>query len=913
MASTPASSEVDPEEDAGEIRLDVHNTGQAAEYPDFAIIWSFLVNFKHLLHFPDLTLDNLEDGFNNHSPENGNVEMLVELYVKLLRRLGISVNVEKWEKSLLKVAKEHSMDCAWDLEQFGYEELKVSSKLELFKLLLESQFDQNEKLKSSVNKTFEADELRMQPIGRDLDGFIYWYHEDGANGVRLYTTEEDEVSCESWRLLARETDELASIVEYLETKSVVNPKEIALAKREEMKKKGEIKSPGKKRGRKSKKKESIQEEDYDDDNPCARCFSNVRPDSILLCDKCDAAYHTACLRPPLLTVPQGDWFCPFCQQLALLDILKEKKTRLAARLKLRQRQAKRLGFAGIDLNNILQRTSDDEEDLGIRRSGRSRKNVDYTFKEFEDDITSAVENDKKRFKGEEVNGEEKHLLFSKPAYESGNLERLHQRNTRRSRRLMDLDYESGSESPTSGYEYEGNSDEDVRRKSEALTGLRRTRRIIDEDDDDNDSKDGEDSTRTEGKKGNERDNEDSSKEKAVTSESKGNRKDDKKSDNERLKTSVNGGEAVKTNVASSGSEAEAVNIPPAHALHGNKIHPHSRIASVAPVARTQPLADVSKHRNPSSYPPEGIFPNPPNFEMFKPQFPTKQAPNYVGPNFGNVNLGTSTLTGNNFAGNGSGTRNISPSNVPGMSPGGPSFPGAQGVGAPNIRTNLGGPNMSGPNPTAPGYSSSNVNYPGTNLRGQNMSGTNFGETYAGGLNNVGTAIGANFGGPNFGGSNTTANGVGGGFGALKSPTQNIAGSFWTGQNNFNNMYNYSTPGGTPSPVSSPPGNQTLPPPYPAAARFTNSSQYGNYNQQFQGNSNLQNNYVVPQQSGNFSDSKFFPATPQQPPPPYPSGNSLNANFYGNRTQEGNVTGNQWTYPEGYGYYPGQGNAAGQSF
>lgn len=29
-----------------------------------------------------------------------------------------------------------------------------------------------------------------------------------------------------------------------------------------------------------KKKEEIQEEDYDDDNPCARCFSNVRPDSV---------------------------------------------------------------------------------------------------------------------------------------------------------------------------------------------------------------------------------------------------------------------------------------------------------------------------------------------------------------------------------------------------------------------------------------------------------------------------------------------------------------------------------------------------------------------------------------------------------------------------------------------------------
>ena len=46
---------------------------------------------------------------------------------------------------------------------------------------MECQFDQNDKLKSSVNKSFDADELRVQPIGRDLDGFIYWYHE-----VRLF-------------------------------------------------------------------------------------------------------------------------------------------------------------------------------------------------------------------------------------------------------------------------------------------------------------------------------------------------------------------------------------------------------------------------------------------------------------------------------------------------------------------------------------------------------------------------------------------------------------------------------------------------------------------------------------------------------------------------------------------------------
>lgn len=34
-----------------------------------------------------------------------------------------------------KVAKEHGLVCAWDLEQFGYQELEVSSKLELFKVV----------------------------------------------------------------------------------------------------------------------------------------------------------------------------------------------------------------------------------------------------------------------------------------------------------------------------------------------------------------------------------------------------------------------------------------------------------------------------------------------------------------------------------------------------------------------------------------------------------------------------------------------------------------------------------------------------------------------------------------------------------------------------------------------------------
>lgn len=134
----------------------------------------------------------------------------------------------------------------------------------------------------------------------------------------------------------------------------------------------------------------------------------------------------------------------------------------------------------------------------------------------------------------------------------------------------------------SGYEYEGNLDEDVWRKFEVFIGFWRIWRIIDEDDDDNDSKDGEDLMRIEGNKGNECDNEDSLKEKVVILELKGNWKDDKKLDNEWLKMSVNGGEVVKINVVSLGSEVEVgvVNILFVYVFYGNKIYLYLRIVFV---------------------------------------------------------------------------------------------------------------------------------------------------------------------------------------------------------------------------------------------------------------------------------------------------------------------------------------------
>ncbi|KAI8470384.1 MAG: condensin II non structural maintenance of chromosomes subunit-domain-containing protein [Monoraphidium minutum] len=54
------------------------------------------------------------------------------------------------------------------------------------------------------------------------------------------------------------------------------------------------------------------DEEEEDDIRCKSC-GKAQPDhNLLLCDGCDAAYHTTCLRPWLAAVPCGEWFCPGC-------------------------------------------------------------------------------------------------------------------------------------------------------------------------------------------------------------------------------------------------------------------------------------------------------------------------------------------------------------------------------------------------------------------------------------------------------------------------------------------------------------------------------------------------------------------------------------------------------------------------
>lgn len=62
-------------------------------------------------------------------------------------------------------------------------------------------------------------------------------------------------------------------------------------------------------------------EEAEDEYACQKCGKADHPEWILLCDSCDKGWHCSCLRPALMLIPEGDWFCPPCQHVGLFLFL----------------------------------------------------------------------------------------------------------------------------------------------------------------------------------------------------------------------------------------------------------------------------------------------------------------------------------------------------------------------------------------------------------------------------------------------------------------------------------------------------------------------------------------------------------------------------------------------------------------
>ncbi|XP_078121343.1 remodeling and spacing factor 1 [Sander vitreus] len=181
--------------------------------PNYAVICSFLERYGALLDLPELTFPQLERYLQDTSSVP---KLLVDLHVKLLRKIGKSVTADRWEKYLVKVCQEFNTTWAWELEQKGYKELPTECKTGILKYLCECQFDDNVKFKTAINEE-DPDKMRLQPIGRDKDGQMYWFQLDQDDNVRVYLEEQDDLDGSSWKCIVKDRNDLAEVVALLKT------------------------------------------------------------------------------------------------------------------------------------------------------------------------------------------------------------------------------------------------------------------------------------------------------------------------------------------------------------------------------------------------------------------------------------------------------------------------------------------------------------------------------------------------------------------------------------------------------------------------------------------------------------------------------------------------------------------------
>ncbi|XP_017293498.1 remodeling and spacing factor 1 isoform X2 [Kryptolebias marmoratus] len=185
--------------------------------PSFAEVCSFLERYGPALDLPEMTFPQMERYLRDTAAVP---KPLVDLHVKLLRKLGKSVTTDRWEKYLAKVCQELNSTWAWELEHKGYQEMSMECKSSILKYLCECQFDDNLKFKMLVNDE-DSEKMRLQPIGRDQQGLLYWLQLDQEQNIRLYTEEQDDLDGSTWKCIVRTRNDLAEALELL--KAQVEP------------------------------------------------------------------------------------------------------------------------------------------------------------------------------------------------------------------------------------------------------------------------------------------------------------------------------------------------------------------------------------------------------------------------------------------------------------------------------------------------------------------------------------------------------------------------------------------------------------------------------------------------------------------------------------------------------------------
>ncbi|XP_075149115.1 uncharacterized protein LOC142223163 isoform X2 [Haematobia irritans] len=141
-----------------------------------------------------------------------------------------------------------------------------------------------------------------------------------------------------------------------------------------------------KRARTVRKENAEDGEQIEEEEACQKCNKSDHPEWILLCDKCDKGYHCSCLSPVLFYIPEGDWYCPPCQQEELIKALESQLNEfdhMVERKKKEQEEEVRLAEEA--------KAREEEEKRNQKKSRRnSSESSDGTNSEFSDENNGSL-------------------------------------------------------------------------------------------------------------------------------------------------------------------------------------------------------------------------------------------------------------------------------------------------------------------------------------------------------------------------------------------------------------------------------------------------------------------------------------------------------------------------------------------
>ncbi|UJR13904.1 hypothetical protein I4U23_000910 [Adineta vaga] len=134
---------------------------------------------------------------------------------------------------------------------------------------------------------------------------------------------------------------------------------------------------------------------------CCICSKTDRPEALLLCDDCDDPYHLECLKPILLAVPDGDWYCPLCEQKRFSDKLVEKFIQLikeyeeleVKRKQCMSKRTNRLANVMLNLDRMVKRSSKKRRTNGIAYSDEENEEEEEEEEENNDNRSEEEEDD----------------------------------------------------------------------------------------------------------------------------------------------------------------------------------------------------------------------------------------------------------------------------------------------------------------------------------------------------------------------------------------------------------------------------------------------------------------------------------------------------------------------------------------